>query len=78
MNPQSMFLSRNIKKYQTFLSENFQFLVVKFSVCYNRHVFVMSVKPAFSDCHTKISLNLKIAFKRNAHDIYNRKQAFAI
>ena len=27
-------------KYQNFLSENFQFLVVKFSVCLNRHVSV--------------------------------------
>ena len=39
--PQSMFLSRNMKKYQIFLSENFHFLVVKFSVYLNRHVFVM-------------------------------------
>ena len=30
-----------MKKYQKFSSENFQFLVVKFSVYLNRHVFVM-------------------------------------
>ena len=30
-----------MKKYQNFLSENFHFLVVKFSVYLNRHVFVM-------------------------------------
>ena len=29
------------EKYQSFYSENFQFLVVKFSVYLNRHVFVM-------------------------------------
>ena len=29
------------EKYQNFLSEIFQFLVVKFSVYLNRHVFVM-------------------------------------
>ena len=29
------------EKYQIFLSENFQFLVVKFSIYLNRHVFVM-------------------------------------
>ena len=29
--------------YQTFLSENFHFLVVQFSVYLNRHVFVMSM-----------------------------------
>ena len=28
-------------KYRNFLSENFHFLVVKFSVYLNRHVFVM-------------------------------------
>ena len=32
------------EKYQTFLSENFHFLVVKFSVYLNRHVFVMNQK----------------------------------
>ena len=31
-----------MKKNQNFLSENFHFLVVKFSVDLNRHVFVMS------------------------------------
>ena len=33
--------TQNYEKYQNFLSENFQFLVVKFSVHLNRHVFVM-------------------------------------
>ena len=42
--PQSMFLSRNKKKYQSFLSEKFQFLEVKFSMYLNRRVFVMSTK----------------------------------
>ena len=30
------------EKYQKFSSENFHFLVVKFSVYLNRHVFVMA------------------------------------
>ena len=30
-----------MKKYQSFLSENFQFLEVKFSIYLNRRVFVM-------------------------------------
>ena len=30
------------EKYQNFLSENFHYLVVKFSVYLNRHVFVMT------------------------------------
>ena len=39
--PRSMFLSRNMKNIRIFLSENFHFLVVKFSVYLNRRVFVM-------------------------------------
>ena len=46
--PQSMFWAEVWKKYQIFLSENFHFLVVKFSVYLNRHVFVMiNVKTYF-------------------------------
>ena len=37
---QSMF-EQKYEKYQNFLSENFQFLVVKFSVYLSRRVFVM-------------------------------------
>ena len=33
---------RKYEKYQSFLSENFQFLEVKFSIYLNRRVFVMS------------------------------------
>ena len=39
--PTIYFLSRNMKKYQSFLSENFQFLEVIFSIYLNRPVFVM-------------------------------------
>ena len=38
---QSMFLSRNMKNIITLLSKKFRFLVVKFSVYLNRHVFVL-------------------------------------
>ena len=34
------------KKYQDFLSENFHFVVVKFSVYLNRYVFVMIDSPS--------------------------------
>ena len=34
-------LSRNMKNIRVFLSENFQFLEVKFSIYLNRRVFVM-------------------------------------
>ena len=37
---QSMF-KQQYETYQNFLSENFHFLVVKFSIYLNRHVFVM-------------------------------------
>ena len=40
--PQSIFWAE-IRKKSKFLSENFQFLVVKFSVYLNRHVFVMII-----------------------------------
>ena len=39
--PQSMFWAEIWKKNQSFLSENFQFSWVKFSIYLNRHVFVM-------------------------------------
>ena len=39
--PQSMF-EQKYEKYQNFLSENFQFLVIKMSVYLNRHVFVIA------------------------------------
>ena len=35
-------LSRNMKNISEFLSKTFQFLVVKFSIFLNRHVFVMT------------------------------------
>ena len=37
--------AQKYEKYQNFLYENFHFLVVKFSVYLNRHVFVMSGLP---------------------------------
>ena len=41
--PQSMFFSKLRKISDFFLSKNFPFLVVKFSIYLNRHVFVMRV-----------------------------------
>ena len=38
--PQSLF-EQKYEKYQNFLSENFHFLVIEFSVSLARHVFVM-------------------------------------
>ena len=39
----SLCFEQKYEKYRNFLSENFHFLVVKFSVYLNRHVFVMIV-----------------------------------
>ena len=41
-------LSRNTKNYQSFLSENFQFLELNFSIYLNRRVFVMLTMFFFS------------------------------
>ena len=42
--PQSMFRQKyEKKKYQNFLSENFHFLMAKFSIYLHRHVFVMRI-----------------------------------
>ena len=40
-----------MKKYQSFLSENFPFLVVKLSIYLNRRVFIMG---DFDKCHLKV------------------------
>ena len=47
---------RKYEKYQIFFSENFHFLVVKFSVHLNRRVFVMG--PDDTLLHVQDDLNL--------------------
>ena len=39
----SLCFEQKYEKYQRFLSENCQFLEVKFSIYLNRHVFVMNI-----------------------------------
>ena len=41
MSTHNLCFEQKYKKYQSFLSEKFQFLVVKFSIYSNRRVFVM-------------------------------------
>ena len=41
-----------MKNIRVFLSENFQFLELKFSIYLNRRVFVMSINPL--TCETRI------------------------
>ena len=42
MSTHNLCFGQKYEKYQGFLSENFQFLEVKFSVYLNSHVFVMN------------------------------------
>ena len=42
MSTHSLRFEQKYEKYQNFLSENFQFLVVKLSIYLNRRVFIMS------------------------------------
>ena len=42
MSTHNLCFKQEYEKYQSFLSENFQFLEAKFSIYLNRHVFVMS------------------------------------
>ena len=41
MSTHNLCFEQKCKKYQSFLSEKFQFLVVKFSIYLNRRVFIM-------------------------------------
>ena len=41
MSTHNLSFEQKYEKYQNFLPENFQFLVMKFSTYLNRHVFVM-------------------------------------
>ena len=41
MSTHMLYFEQKYENYQNFLSENFQFLVVKFSIYLNRHVFVI-------------------------------------
>ena len=55
-NPTIYVLNRNMKKYQCLLSENFQFLKVKFSIQLNRRTFVTenSFRHSFLFCFHEI------------------------
>ena len=46
MSTHNLYFEQKYKKYQDFLSENFQFLKVKFSLYLNRRVFVMALKKS--------------------------------
>ena len=66
---------KNIRVF--FLSENFQFLEMKFSIYLNRHVFVMPVfmqekKALLDSSYAKASLgsHFMLGKTQRAHDVY--------
>ena len=48
MSTHNLCFEQKHEKYQNVLSENFHFLVVKFSIYLNRHVFVMTKHISYS------------------------------
>ena len=58
------------EKYQNFLSENFHFSVVKFSVYLNRHVFVMNYLIMCLTCASRIVESALFAQGIICPDIY--------
>ena len=50
MSTHNLCFEQKYVEYQNFLSENFQFLEVKFSIHLNRRVFVMSYLVLFCSC----------------------------
>ena len=44
MSTHNLCFEQKYENYQNFLSENFHFWIVKFSVYLNKHVFVMEVR----------------------------------
>ena len=58
MSTHNLCFEQKYEKYQTFLSENFHFLVLKFSVYLNRLVFVM--QTSISKTHMYCAINYNI------------------
>ena len=67
--PQSMF-SAELWKISEFLSENFHFLMVKFSVFLNRRVFVQAYIILYEDYHRKKQLIWLNKALEELHDVY--------
>ena len=51
MSTHNLCFEQKYEKYQSFSSEIFQFLEVKFSIYLNRRVFVMSLKILSAQCN---------------------------
>ena len=70
--PQSMFWAE-IWKISEFLSENFQFLVVKFSIYLNRRVFVMNFFGCLCQIVHFLMLQLKQSRGTNNHGVFYKQ-----
>ena len=83
-NTNNLCLEQEYEKYQNFLSENFPFLVVKFSIYLNRRVFVMKIKQTFQNKHNKVSsacilqLNDRSDIKRGQNSLLQIKHFFKL
>ena len=57
MSTHNLCLEQKYEKYRSFLSENFQFLEMKFSMYLNRHVFIMFANRVDADkrAHNELS-----------------------
>ena len=55
-----LFFEQKYEKYQKFLSENFNFLVAKFSVYLNRHIFVIFSQTKEFDYSRKVLIFMRI------------------
>ena len=59
------------EKYQKFLSEKFQFLVMKFSIYLNKRVFVMDdVKPEHKETTNRTAMSSTTGTDIQAHNIH--------
>ena len=52
----NVYVEQRYEKYQNFLSENFTFLVVKFSIYLNMRVFIMNVEIKRHYCSNRQTL----------------------
>ena len=67
MNTHNLCFEQKYEKYQSFLSENFQFLEVKFSIYLNRHIFVTAGYYFYHDLCTFLFYNDITLDKRGIH-----------
>ena len=66
MSTHNLCFEQKYEKYQSFLSEIFQFLEVKFSIYLNRHVFIMYKTFVSSHLHSSLIGAIKSLVSRTS------------